>query len=281
MAVRSRPPESFVPGENLTSRASKAAEAVVELRDLSVLSKGECEILAMLAEGHTVKSIATHTGLSVAAVNERLRGARRKTGMASSRELARELRLQKNRDKEIVLPSEEGLPSSLPLPTNQRAGRRFLMALVAIAVISVAAIMVQQNPISLTREPAGTTFVDPMLKGLVDKLPNLPELHDRVREEDRDEAWASKSEAALRARYAQIPNLFAHGNVVRVICGRSLCEVAGVFSKSLTDKQLSKVVEDLQANSLQDDLEPQGLKGIGTGFGPAFVSYWGRADSAR
>ena len=53
--------------------------------NLGALTPAECEALALLAEGHTAKSIAALTGRSVAAVNERLREARRKTGIGSSR----------------------------------------------------------------------------------------------------------------------------------------------------------------------------------------------------
>ena len=60
--------------------------------DPPALNDGERQVLALLGEGHTAKSIAAITGLSVHAVNERLRPARRKTGIGSSRELARKLR---------------------------------------------------------------------------------------------------------------------------------------------------------------------------------------------
>ena len=53
--------------------------------DLDALNPAECEALALLAEGHTAKSIAELTGRSVAAINERLREARRKTGIGTPR----------------------------------------------------------------------------------------------------------------------------------------------------------------------------------------------------
>ena len=64
--------------------------------DLRRLSAAERQVLALLAQGHTAKSISRLTGDSEGAINERLRSARRKTGMGSSRELARRLR-QENR----------------------------------------------------------------------------------------------------------------------------------------------------------------------------------------
>ena len=47
---------------------------------LDRLNPVERELLVLLGRGHTAKSIATLKGLSVPAVNERFRAARRKTG---------------------------------------------------------------------------------------------------------------------------------------------------------------------------------------------------------
>jgi DNA-binding CsgD family transcriptional regulator len=57
--------------------------------DASRLNAAERQLLALLAQGHSVKSAAALAGLTENAVNERLREARRKTGVGSSRELAR------------------------------------------------------------------------------------------------------------------------------------------------------------------------------------------------
>jgi len=67
------------------------------------LTDREMEILRLLVAGHTVKTIATRLGRSETSINERLRSARRKTGVGSSRELARLLDLQKTCDKNIDL----------------------------------------------------------------------------------------------------------------------------------------------------------------------------------
>ena len=63
--------------------------SVKRMIDLSRLNEAERRVLRLLAEGHTAKSIAAELATSPAAVNERLREARRKTGVGSSRELAR------------------------------------------------------------------------------------------------------------------------------------------------------------------------------------------------
>lgn len=67
------------------------------------LSDREVEVLRLLAAGHTVKTIAARLDRSETSINERLRSARRKTGIGSSRELARLLDDQKICDKNIDL----------------------------------------------------------------------------------------------------------------------------------------------------------------------------------
>lgn len=69
------------------------------------LTERELEILRLLAAGHTVKTIAARLENSETAINERLRSARRKTGVGSSRELARLLDAPENCDKNIDLSS--------------------------------------------------------------------------------------------------------------------------------------------------------------------------------
>ncbi len=82
------------------SAAQRPASSVEALND------NELEILRLLTAGHTVKSIAVRLGRSEASINERLRDARRKTGVGSSRELARHLAAQKIWDKNIDLSTQ-------------------------------------------------------------------------------------------------------------------------------------------------------------------------------
>lgn len=80
------------------------------------LTERELEVLRLLAGGHTVKSIAAQLGRSEASINERLREARRKTGVGSSRELARMIEAQKNRDTKSDLspPGDPAEHASMP-----------------------------------------------------------------------------------------------------------------------------------------------------------------------
>jgi len=56
---------------------------------LARLSERERQVLRLLSQGHDAKSAARSLDVSVHAVNERLREARRKLGVTSSREAAR------------------------------------------------------------------------------------------------------------------------------------------------------------------------------------------------
>ncbi len=85
---------------------------------IDALCEKELEILRLLASGHTAKSIAVCLDRSETSINERLREARRKTGIGSSRELARLLANQKNWDKNIDLPRSRSTTESSAGPVN-------------------------------------------------------------------------------------------------------------------------------------------------------------------
>lgn len=87
---------------------------------LDALNERELEILRLLAGGHTVKSIAAQLERSEASINERLREARRKTGVGSSRELARMIEAQKNRDtkSDLSSPADPAEAASVPRRTG-------------------------------------------------------------------------------------------------------------------------------------------------------------------
>ena len=101
------------------------------------LNERELEILRLLAGGHTVKSIAAQLERSEASINERLREARRKTGVGSSRELARLIEAQKNRDTKSDLspPGDPADASSVP----RRTGFGWTKGRIAMAFLLPAA----------------------------------------------------------------------------------------------------------------------------------------------
>jgi DNA-binding CsgD family transcriptional regulator len=69
---------------------------------IQALTEKEKETLRLLVSGYDAKSMARHLGLSVHTVNERLRDARRKLAVSSSREAARQLRDIEDRTPEII-----------------------------------------------------------------------------------------------------------------------------------------------------------------------------------
>ena len=185
---------------------------------LAGLSPGERRILLLLGEGHTAKTIATELGVSEGAVNERLRAARRKAGVGSSRELARMLRARENRDEEIGLAGGEPLGEATAAPPH-RAWRRIGGPAVMIAIILAAAAVIGHRP----PVPAD----DPLLAALLnDANPVVLRDYRRVRIEHRDADWAGAAEALLRTRYGRV---IGSDRSLRVTCAASLCEVAGVL----------------------------------------------------
>lgn len=67
------------------------------------LTEKEKQTLRLIVRGHDAKSVARDLGLSVHTINERLRDARRKMAVSSSREAAR-----------MLLAAEGGLPAASP-----------------------------------------------------------------------------------------------------------------------------------------------------------------------
>lgn len=66
------------------------------------LSDKEKETLRLLVSGYDAKSMARHLGLSVHTINERLRDARRKMAVSSSREAARQLHQTERQTPELL-----------------------------------------------------------------------------------------------------------------------------------------------------------------------------------
>lgn len=80
---------------------------------IDALTDKEKQVLRLLVRGHDAKSIARHLALSVHTINERLRDARRKLAVASSREAAR-----------LLFEHEDGTPDSIgDMTIGEAAGR--------------------------------------------------------------------------------------------------------------------------------------------------------------
>lgn len=231
--------------------------------DLSRLNSAEKGMLQLLAQGHTAKSIANALGSTPAAVNERFREARRKTGVGSSRELARLLNAQESRDKQFgVAVSPRFISQDSKPAANVRWLRKGVLAMFALTVITAAAAVA-----FLAQQPAVLNETDPLF-GVIPSTANGPDqLHARLRTEQRDEKWASAAERLLRARYSRIQFIGGSNNILRVTCGSSICEVAGTInaptSKDDEDNlrtPLNRTMRALQDKTLFDELSKSGLK---------------------
>ena len=234
--------------------------------DLTRLNAAEVQVLQLLAGGHTAKSIANLTGRSVASVNERLRQSRLKTGVSSSRELARALRAQENGDERIELAGQ-----AIAEPDR----RRFTMGVMLMGTLMFAAALAAAvQPTSNWPEPAFADK-DPVLKGVLGSAEDHPfRLAQMIRAEQRDKQWADRLEASLRERFS---SLAGDGRValIKVSCARTICEVVGKIDER--DREVaSKTVSTLQDapfNAVAAD-----AKHAGIAFGPeGFASYWKRS----
>ena len=251
------------------------------------MNPAEREVLALLAQGHTAKSIATLTGKTEGSVNERLREARRKTGAASSRELARlfaEDTSRKNRDEQTGVADPASGGSGSPTNTARRprgaSGKGIIVMGVITGMATLAGMLFAIQPAPQAAAPAE----DLVLGSLATRpAPSLVELHQRMRGEGRDENWATAKEAAIRAKFTTRAGLGQAGDLLRVICGKTLCEVAVTMPDS-SEKRIQSAMEGIQGKELRDSMDALGLVNEIMSFGSAddqparslFVSYWRR-----
>lgn len=202
------------------------------------LNAAERTALLLLAQGHTAKSIANLTDRSVGAVNERLREARRKTGVGSSRELARMVAAQENRDELIGMAP---MPDAAPGPAAPAATGRWwkgatLMSLALAGALAIAVFAVQPAPQSAPAAKSGQ--LDPTYW-------NSDYWHQRVAGEQRDDRWAAEAEDALRARLAPVADLDTGDRPLTVHCATTACEVTGTLGGD--DQRQSAMLDEVQS----------------------------------
>jgi DNA-binding CsgD family transcriptional regulator len=230
--------------------------------DLTRLNAAEIRVLDLLADRHTAKSIASLTGCSVASVNERLRHSRRKTGVPSSRELARLLRAQENRTEKIGLADKATREQT---SKRVRTGGIIMTALLLSAGIAALAAQISTD--------APNTVRDPLIDGILGP-PESGAHHfaQLVRREQRDAQWAGPLEAILKKRYSA---LVADGRIqlVRIRCARTVCEVVGKIDER--DRDISAAT--VQRVQDHDFTAVKGMTHVGAAFGQnGYASWWKR-----
>lgn len=247
--------------------------------DLSGLNAGERTALVLLAQGHTAKSIAQLTGRSVTSINERLREARRKTGIGSSRELARLLAAQENRDKQIGMVPAAAIaagPGQEAAATGARGLQTRGTVLMGFALLGgIAALAMISNPAAPQQATGDAefniTFPDARL--------DTRNLYAQLRGETRDAAWAASREQALRARYARLVHADRMKRPVRVTCSATLCEVAGVLPTG-DNALINETTTEMQGGALAKEMGKLGFKTGPQLFDRAsFIAYWLRKGS--
>ncbi|MEO0057868.1 MAG: hypothetical protein RIT17_1341 [Pseudomonadota bacterium] len=122
------------------------------------LSDKEKQTLRLILRGHDAKSAARELGLSVHTINERLREARRKLGVTSSREAARRLLADESETPQTLGDTRLGdapqgqaeaeIPAAAP---ERRAGRGLALISAGVLAMSLilAALFLPASPLSL------------------------------------------------------------------------------------------------------------------------------------
>lgn len=277
--------------------------------DFSRLNEAERRVLRMLAQGHTAKSIAHSNGSTPAAVYERLREARRKTGIPSSRELARLLRAQESRHEQLgVASAAHAMVSIDPASdTPARSNRKVLIAMTGLLLtgLMATALTLQEGASSSVAVDSGS-FSDPLIGNIfapadpqkVALLPTterdyvharagqmnetevaLRRLHSQVRAERRDQ----EAETKLAAIYKSMHPIKLSQAPLRVICSESVCEVATTTQGPTSQAEVDATLGEVQGAELRQRAEAMGLKPLYMFFGlhpsgdrAAYLGYWGR-----
>lgn len=231
--------------------------------DFGKLSAAQRTALSLLAQGHTAKSIANLTDRSVGAVNERLREARRKTGVGSSRELARLFAAQENRDEFIgVAPAPAVEPDSIPPVASGRRWKGFALMPLTLAAAIAAIVLIAQSPSQTA--PAANDDPD---SAAMSNAPTPRQLHDRVMAEKRDESWAPGIEAALGKWFVETPDVTGVARISSIRCGDTACEIVGRLARKSGEKQINGAMQRMQGKSFTDAAGALGLKLQTAAFG--------------
>lgn len=129
-----------------------------------LLTEKEKETLRLILHGHDAKSMARELGLSVHTVNERLRNARRKLEVTSSKEAAR-LLLEEEGDAPQFFghkqlgEAEAGAAAAQAVPPNARNGRALIIGGILLMSLLLAVLALNPSlPFVQSEETDGRSF---------------------------------------------------------------------------------------------------------------------------
>ena len=106
-------------------------------------------------------------------------------------------------------------------------------------------------------------------------------LHDELRHEGRDEAWATRSESLFDKLYAALPSIGDAGRDVAISCGTTLCEVSGSLDDRPGERD-NKAQASVQSPDLMEKMWDKGYHNMGSMFGSddhgrlSFVTFYQR-----
>lgn len=135
--------------------------------DCAALTEKEKETLRLIVRGHDAKSMARHLGLSVHTINERLRDARRKLSVSSSREAARLLLEREgpnpkySADKQIGEAGPRAGMEQVGVPENGAERKRPAWIIFGVALMSLilALAAISSLPQTMLASADGTSSV--------------------------------------------------------------------------------------------------------------------------
>jgi DNA-binding CsgD family transcriptional regulator len=180
------------------------------LNGVQALTEKEKQTLRLMVRGHDAKSLARHLGLSVHTINERLRDARRKLEVSSSKEAARRLLQTEGDDPNFVgdkllrdATNDPGIHTAgLEGPNGRRTVRRdglIAGACLMIAILALTLVSAQvpaSSPKAAAEASAQSALAD---SDAVRAARNFLELGDQSR-------WAD-AYAATGASFHQLNTL--------------------------------------------------------------------------
>lgn len=257
---------------------------------LDRLNATEREMLLLLGRGHTAKTIAMMKDVSVAAVNERFRSARRKTGMGSSREIARLLVAQENRDDLIDLGATSSLASNLLRPDappfrGAFFTRRWRLILITTALLAAGLLAYQTGTPPRPQHVASqTTSAATDIPTQHRSRPDIDALRAEVASGSRDDSWSPRAEQALARSYHGLTGFDENITSVKITCTSSVCEVTGATRPDLSSADRTRLMSSFLALSPSDEQVKLAVVSHRLGYRPdgheagVFVAYWRRVS---
>lgn len=183
------------------------------------LTEKEKDALRLLLRGHDAKSSARALGLSVHTVNERLREARRKLGVTSSREAARMLLAQEGPqtlgDKPLGDAPDGAAAAGMAVSaTRRKTGPRPALILAGVTAMSLllAALLLSPAPLGIAAPAATTETITGAEPAAAPAEADAARAAERFLEMIDERRWA-ESYAATGAEFRRLNTLKAWTDV--------------------------------------------------------------------